>query len=43
MQHFLIKYSFDGNMMAPVAESLRVKNDDNPTKVLDIGCGPGTW
>lgn len=44
--HFCIKYAFNGNIVAPVIQSLRVKpnqNDKYSTRVLDVGCGPGTW
>ncbi|KAL9538393.1 hypothetical protein MBANPS3_010963 [Mucor bainieri] len=44
--HFCIKYAFNGNMVAPAIQVLRVKpnqNDKYSTRVLDVGCGPGTW
>ncbi|KAG1125568.1 hypothetical protein G6F42_008597 [Rhizopus arrhizus] len=44
--HFCIKYGFNGNIVAPVIQSLRVKpnqNDEYSARVLDVGCGPGTW
>ncbi|KAL0144299.1 S-adenosyl-L-methionine-dependent methyltransferase [Mucor lusitanicus] len=44
--HFCIKYAFNGNVVAPVIQSLRVKpnhKDKYSTRVLDVGCGPGTW
>ncbi|CAG8531583.1 2781_t:CDS:2 [Funneliformis caledonium] len=38
-QHFMYKHVWDGNFSAPVEQMLQ----DESTKVLDIGCGPGTW
>lgn len=46
IMHFLIKYAFNGNVVAPVIQNLRVKLEENKAyrpKVLDVGCGPGTW
>ncbi|RHZ88613.1 hypothetical protein Glove_21g376 [Diversispora epigaea] len=37
-KHFVIKYIFEGNFSAPVQDLLT-----NGCRVLDIGCGPGTW
>lgn len=46
IMHFLIKYAFSGNVVAPVIDNLRLKIEENKgyrPKVLDVGCGPGTW
>ncbi|KAI8332072.1 S-adenosyl-L-methionine-dependent methyltransferase [Chlamydoabsidia padenii] len=40
-QHFAIKSLFKGNFNAKVLDY--VSMDDKTTKVLDCGCGPGTW
>ncbi|CAB4491469.1 S-adenosyl-L-methionine-dependent methyltransferase [Rhizophagus irregularis] len=37
--HYLIKHLFDGNFLSPIHELL----NSAPCKVLDLGCGPGTW
>ncbi|RIB27805.1 S-adenosyl-L-methionine-dependent methyltransferase [Gigaspora rosea] len=39
MQHFLYRNIWNGNYSAPVTEFLERGN----CKVLDVGCGPGTW
>ncbi|CAG8591274.1 2306_t:CDS:2 [Ambispora leptoticha] len=39
MRHYLYREIWGTNFSAPVDELLRKGN----TKVLDIGCGPGTW
>ncbi|KAL0080305.1 hypothetical protein J3Q64DRAFT_1851294 [Phycomyces blakesleeanus] len=43
--HFLLRYAFSGNFGAPIADTLRDRRleDKTPPRVLDIGCGPGTW
>ncbi|RIA87694.1 S-adenosyl-L-methionine-dependent methyltransferase [Glomus cerebriforme] len=38
MQHYLFRYIWQSNFSAPVKEILKCG-----AKVLDIGCGPGTW
>ncbi|GES97826.1 S-adenosyl-L-methionine-dependent methyltransferase [Rhizophagus clarus] len=38
MQHYLLRYIWQSNFSAPVKEILRCG-----AKVLDVGCGPGTW
>src|SRR6266487_6858127 len=38
MQHFLLRFLWDGNFSAPMEEKLK-----KGIKVLDVGCGPGTW
>ncbi|GAA5803417.1 hypothetical protein HPULCUR_008897 [Helicostylum pulchrum] len=46
IMHFLIKYAFNGNVVAPVIPNLQAKlqrNQSYQPKVLDVGCGPGTW
>ncbi|KAI8332077.1 S-adenosyl-L-methionine-dependent methyltransferase [Chlamydoabsidia padenii] len=40
-QHFAMKSLFEGNFNAKVLDY--VSMDDKATKVLDCGCGPGTW
>ncbi|KAI8876285.1 hypothetical protein K501DRAFT_308601 [Backusella circina FSU 941] len=45
--HFFIKFAFNGNFVSPIVQSLRMTQRinvkaDRP-KVLDIGCGAGTW
>ncbi|CAO3587293.1 unnamed protein product [Absidia cylindrospora] len=37
--HFLLKYAFKGNVIAPVIPKLK----QSKAQVLDIGCGGGTW
>ncbi|GBB85084.1 hypothetical protein RclHR1_11660004 [Rhizophagus clarus] len=39
MYHFLIAYIFQSNFSSPIEDKL-IKGG---CKVLDIGCGPGTW
>ncbi|CAB4474680.1 S-adenosyl-L-methionine-dependent methyltransferase [Rhizophagus irregularis] len=39
MYHFLKRYLFRGNFSSPIEDEL-IKGG---SKVLDIGCGPGTW
>ncbi|CAB4438931.1 unnamed protein product [Rhizophagus irregularis] len=39
MYHFLKSYLFQGNFSSPIEDKL-IKGG---SKVLDIGCGPGTW
>ncbi|KAI8637879.1 S-adenosyl-L-methionine-dependent methyltransferase [Parasitella parasitica] len=44
--HFCIQAAFNGNIVAPVIPSLGVKpkaNEKYSARVLDVGCGPGTW
>ncbi|KAL1918003.1 uncharacterized protein VTP21DRAFT_3269 [Calcarisporiella thermophila] len=38
MEHYILRWAFDGNTIAPVQETLT-----KGACVLDIGCGPGTW
>ncbi|KAG1337607.1 hypothetical protein G6F62_005847 [Rhizopus arrhizus] len=38
LQHFMIRFAIQGNYLAPVHDLLR-----KGSKVLDVGCGPGTW
>ncbi|CAG8474992.1 10709_t:CDS:2 [Dentiscutata heterogama] len=38
MQHYLFRHIFYGNFSAPVEDMLKQGG-----RVLDIGCGPGTW
>ncbi|KAI8332074.1 S-adenosyl-L-methionine-dependent methyltransferase [Chlamydoabsidia padenii] len=40
-QHFAIKSLFQGNFNAKVLDYVSL--DNKATKVLDCGCGPGTW
>ncbi|KAI8338601.1 S-adenosyl-L-methionine-dependent methyltransferase [Chlamydoabsidia padenii] len=40
-QHFAMKILFEGNFNAKILE--HVSMDSKDTKVLDCGCGPGTW
>ncbi|KAI9249413.1 S-adenosyl-L-methionine-dependent methyltransferase [Phascolomyces articulosus] len=46
--HFLLKYAFNGNVMAPIQDILtkatlcKASKNKRP-QVVDIGCGPGTW
>ncbi|RHZ88616.1 hypothetical protein Glove_21g375 [Diversispora epigaea] len=37
-KHFVLKYIFEGNFSAPIQYLLT-----NGCRVLDVGCGPGTW
>ncbi|CAG8527384.1 14241_t:CDS:2 [Funneliformis mosseae] len=37
-QHYIYKEVWEGNFSAPVDKLL-----ESSTKVLDVGCGPGTW
>ncbi|KAI8366932.1 S-adenosyl-L-methionine-dependent methyltransferase [Choanephora cucurbitarum] len=37
--HFLLKYAFKGNLAVQADDLLKKEG----TKVLDVGCGPGTW
>ncbi|RHZ88610.1 hypothetical protein Glove_21g372 [Diversispora epigaea] len=37
-KHFVLKYIFEENFSAPIKDLLT-----NGCRVLDIGCGPGTW
>ncbi|CAG8474097.1 5886_t:CDS:2 [Paraglomus brasilianum] len=39
MLHYLTRYTWRSNFSAPVEESLFVKG----TRILDVGCGSGTW
>ncbi|KAL9539216.1 hypothetical protein MBANPS3_010399 [Mucor bainieri] len=39
--HYILKATFHGNFTAPVYNML--ENSKHKTKVLDIGCGSGTW
>ncbi|CAG8450867.1 58_t:CDS:2 [Funneliformis mosseae] len=39
MQHFLMRYVWQGNFTSPVEHIL---SDEN-SKVLDVGCGAGSW
>ncbi|CAB4473323.1 uncharacterized protein OCT59_028092 [Rhizophagus irregularis] len=41
MQHYLSRYIWQSNFSAPVHELLRNGGED--IRVLDVGCGPGTW
>src|SRR6266498_2668932 len=38
-QHYLVRYVWQGNFCAPVHRILKRPG----AKVLDVGCGPGTW
>ncbi|KAG9305826.1 hypothetical protein G9A89_001115 [Geosiphon pyriformis] len=38
-QHFLLKYVWGSNFSSPVTQILEFGG----AKVLDVGCGPGTW
>ncbi|KAI8338553.1 S-adenosyl-L-methionine-dependent methyltransferase [Chlamydoabsidia padenii] len=40
-QHFAIKSLFNGNFSAKVRDYVSL--DDHKTRILDCGCGPGTW
>ncbi|KAI8330434.1 S-adenosyl-L-methionine-dependent methyltransferase [Chlamydoabsidia padenii] len=37
--HFLLKYAFKGNVIAPIIPKLK----QSKAQILDIGCGGGTW
>lgn len=39
IQHFLFCYIWQGNYSSPISDLL----DRGGAKVLDVGCGPGTW
>ncbi|GBB92121.1 hypothetical protein RclHR1_01970003 [Rhizophagus clarus] len=39
MYHFFQRYMFQSNFSSPIEEKLK----QGKCKVLDIGCGPGTW
>jgi ubiquinone/menaquinone biosynthesis C-methylase UbiE len=39
LQHYLQRYIWQGNFCSPVRGSLKKPN----SRVLDVGCGPGTW
>jgi SAM-dependent methyltransferase len=39
LQHYLQRYIWQGNFCAPVHRSLKKPG----ARVLDVGCGPGTW
>ncbi|CAB4419219.1 unnamed protein product [Rhizophagus irregularis] len=39
LQHYLQRYVWQGNFCAPVRRSLTKPG----ARVLDVGCGPGTW
>jgi SAM-dependent methyltransferase len=39
MQHFLLQYVWKSNYSAPIQQQLK----EHKTRVLDAGCGPGTW
>ncbi|KAI8983992.1 hypothetical protein BDF20DRAFT_857399 [Mycotypha africana] len=42
--HYILKATFHGNFIAPVQHLLESPLTlKGSTKVLDIGCGPGTW
>ncbi|KAG2225913.1 hypothetical protein INT45_006609 [Circinella minor] len=46
--HFLLKYAFNGNAIAPINDILTQAILCNRTKnkrpqIVDVGCGPGTW
>ncbi|KAF7731581.1 hypothetical protein EC973_009345 [Apophysomyces ossiformis] len=43
--HFLLKYAFHGNFVAPFRNTLdpHLPTGMQRPQVLDIGCGPGTW
>ncbi|KAF7732076.1 hypothetical protein EC973_006331 [Apophysomyces ossiformis] len=38
LQHFMIRFAIQGNYLAPVSDMLR-----KGARVLDVGCGPGSW
>lgn len=39
LQHFLFRDIWNGNFSSPVKDFI----DQGEAKVLDVGCGPGTW
>ncbi|CAG8499913.1 8065_t:CDS:2 [Paraglomus occultum] len=39
MQHFLLQHVWQSNYSAPIQQQLK----DHKMRVLDAGCGPGTW
>ncbi|RIA88729.1 S-adenosyl-L-methionine-dependent methyltransferase [Glomus cerebriforme] len=39
LQHSLLKYAWCNNFSSPIHEALKTGG----LKVLDVGCGPGTW
>ncbi|KAI9273153.1 hypothetical protein EDC94DRAFT_594020 [Helicostylum pulchrum] len=39
--HYILKSTFHGNFISPIQSML--DSETNRTKVLDIGCGSGTW
>ncbi|KAL0080404.1 hypothetical protein J3Q64DRAFT_1701745 [Phycomyces blakesleeanus] len=38
LQHFMVRFAIQGNYLAPVSDILR-----KGARVLDVGCGPGSW
>ncbi|KAI8391346.1 uncharacterized protein BYT42DRAFT_556542 [Radiomyces spectabilis] len=38
LQHFMVRFAIQGNYLAPVSDVLRKGG-----RVLDVGCGPGSW
>ncbi|KAI9010354.1 hypothetical protein CLU79DRAFT_722930 [Phycomyces nitens] len=38
LQHFMVRFAIQGNYLAPVSDVLR-----QGARVLDVGCGPGSW
>ncbi|KAI8992429.1 hypothetical protein BDB01DRAFT_778423 [Pilobolus umbonatus] len=38
LQHFMVRFTIQGNYLAPVNDILRKGG-----RVLDVGCGPGSW
>ncbi|KAI8144227.1 hypothetical protein BJV82DRAFT_79881 [Fennellomyces sp. T-0311] len=47
--HFLLKYAFNGNVVAPIGDILTNAtlcgggSKQKRPQVVDVGCGPGTW
>ncbi|KAI9497227.1 hypothetical protein BDB00DRAFT_868680 [Zychaea mexicana] len=45
--HFLLKYAFNGNVVAPINDILTkgtlCNGKTKRPQVVDVGCGPGTW
>ncbi|CAI2178760.1 19507_t:CDS:2 [Funneliformis geosporum] len=39
MQHFLMRYAWQGNFASPIKHILNGEN----SKILDVGCGAGSW